>query len=165
MFSFNIFDFDNNLFDFNNSIDRRNNKCNMNNIRKINIQNKDEILDTYKNIPNIKGIKRFGPLCYLISAIQSLRYLDLKDFDLNYKKIISKIREGDLRFILNYFEFPMVMSSARDAIYKICNKCNIEITEYFDGFEFDSKNIIILIHGRLACNERVICWIFLFCSI
>lgn len=95
-----------------------------------------------KIIPS--GIIRHGPLCYLISAIQSLRYLDINKFDKKYVHIIEKIREGNLNYILNYFNFPIETSSARDAIIQICNKCGIEIIEYFEGFEFESKNLIIV---------------------
>lgn len=95
-----------------------------------------------------KGINRFGSLCYVISAIQSLRYLDINHFNNNKTYIIEKIREGDLNYIYNYFKFPNIYSSARDAIIKICNECGIEIIEYLNdtnnNINIDSNNIIII---------------------
>lgn len=86
------------------------------------------------------GIKRHGPLCYLISAIQSLRYLNLDNVDHRFNHIINNIKNGNLNYIFNYFNFPYKSSSARDALYTICKTCDIEITEYIGLFINDIQN-------------------------
>lgn len=115
----------------------------------LNFLNTINSLPTSTIIP--KGIRRFGSLCYVISAIQTLRYLDINHFDSKKTHIIEKIREGDLNYIYNYFKFPNTFSSARDALIRICNECGIEIVEYFNdknvgniNMNVDSKNIIIM---------------------